>query len=31
MTSSDKGEATLKNAIKFKKSGYYKIYVEDTD
>jgi hypothetical protein len=21
----------LKNAIKFKKSGYYKIYVEDTD
>ena len=31
MTSSDKGEATLKNVIKFKKSGYYKIYVEDTD
>jgi len=31
MTSSDKGEATLKNLIKFKKSGYYRIYVEDTD
>jgi hypothetical protein len=31
MTSSDKGEATLKNLIKFKKNGYYKIYVEDTD
>ena len=31
MTSSDKGEATLKNLVKFKKSGYYRIYVEDTD
>ena len=31
MTSSDDGEATLKNLVKFKKSGYYKIYVEDTD
>ena len=31
MTSSDKGEAILKSFIKFKKSGYYRIYVEDTD
>ena len=31
MVSSDKGEATLSNLIKFKKSGYYRIYVEDTD
>jgi hypothetical protein len=31
MTSSDYGEATLKNLVKFKKSGYYRIYVEDTD
>ena len=31
MTSSDDGEATLKNLIKFKKSWYYRIYVEDTD
>ena len=31
MTSSDDGEATLKNLIKFKKSGYYRIYAEDTD
>jgi hypothetical protein len=31
MTSSDRGEATLKNLVKFKKSGYYRIYVEDTD
>ena len=31
MTSSDKGKATLKNLIKFKKNWYYKIYVEDTD
>jgi hypothetical protein len=31
MTSSDDGEATLNNLIKFKKSGYYRIYVEDTD
>ena len=31
MTSSDKGEVTLKNFVKFKKSGYYRIYVEDTD
>ena len=25
------GEVTLKNLIKFKKNGYYRIYVEDTD
>ena len=31
MTSSDKGEVTLKNLVKFKKNGYYRIYVEDTD
>ena len=31
MTSSDDGKATLKNLIKFKKSGYYRIYIEDTD
>ena len=31
MTSSDKGEVTLKNLVKFKKGGYYRIYVEDTD
>ena len=31
MTSSDDGEATLKNLVKFKKAGYYRIYVEDTD
>ena len=31
MTSSDDGEVTLKNLVKFKKSGYYRIYVEDTD
>ncbi len=31
MTSSDKGETTLKNFIQFKKSGYYRIYIEDTD
>jgi hypothetical protein len=31
MTSSDKGYVTLKNLVKFKKSGYYRIYVEDTD
>jgi hypothetical protein len=31
MTSSDDGEAILKNLIKFKKSGYYRIYVEDVD
>ena len=31
MTSSDDGEAVLKNLVKFKKSGYYRIYVEDTD
>ena len=30
MTSSDKGEITLKNLVKFKKNGYYRIYVEDT-
>ena len=30
MTSSDKGEVTLKNLVKFKKNGYYRIYVEDT-
>ena len=31
MTSSDDWEAILKNLIKFKKSGYYRIYVEDVD
>ena len=31
MTSSDKGEVTLKNLVKFKKKWYYRIYVEDTD
>jgi hypothetical protein len=31
MTSSDRGEVTLRNLVKFKKSGYYRIYVEDTD
>ena len=31
MTSSDDGEVVLKNLVKFKKSGYYRIYVEDTD
>ena len=31
MTSSDDGEATLKNLVKFKKAGYYRIYVEDAD
>jgi len=31
MKSSDDGEVTLKNLVKFKKSGYYRIYVEDTD
>ena len=31
MTSSDDGYVTLKNLVKFKKSGYYRIYVEDTD
>jgi len=31
MTSSDNGEVTLKNLVKFEKKGYYRIYVEDTD
>ena len=31
MTSSDDGEVTLKNLVKFRKNGYYRIYVEDTD
>ena len=31
MTSSDKGEVTLSNLVKFKKNGYYRIYVKDTD
>ena len=31
MKSSDDGEVTLKNLVKFKKKGYYRIYVEDTD
>jgi len=31
MKSSDDGEVILKNLVKFKKSGYYRIYVEDTD
>ena len=31
MTSSDDGKVTLKNLVKFKKKGYYRIYVKDTD
>ena len=31
MRSSDDGEITLKNLVKFKKKGYYRIYVKDTD
>jgi len=31
MTSSDDGEVNLKNLVKFRKNGYYRIYVEDTD
>ena len=31
MTSSDRGEVTLRNLVKFKKSGYYRIYMEDAD
>ena len=31
MTSSDDGEAVLKNLVKFKKNGYYRIYIEDID
>jgi hypothetical protein len=31
MKSSDKGEVTIDNLLKFKKSGYYRIYVKDTD
>ena len=31
MRSSDDGEVTLKDLVKFRKSGYYRIYVEDTD
>ena len=31
MTSSDYGEITLNNLVKFRKSGYYRIYVEDTN
>lgn len=30
MTSSDDGEVTLNNLVKFRKDGYYRIYVEDT-
>ncbi len=31
MKSSDDGEVTLKNLVKFRKNGYYRIYVEDTE
>ncbi len=31
MTSSDRGQITIGDLVKFKKSGYYRIYVEDTD
>lgn len=31
MTSSDKGEITIGDLVKFKKRGYYRIYVEDID
>jgi hypothetical protein len=30
MKSSDDGEITLKDLIKFRKDGYYRIYVKDT-
>ena len=31
MISSDEGEITLKNLVKFRKKWYYRIYVKDTD
>ena len=31
MRASDDGEVTIKNLVKFRKSGYYRIYVKDTD
>jgi hypothetical protein len=31
MVSSDKGKYTIDNLLKFKKSGYYRIYVKDYD
>jgi hypothetical protein len=31
MTSSDKGSVTLSNLVKFKKNGYYRVYVRDAD
>ncbi len=31
MRSSDNGNVTLSNLVKFKKNGYYRIYVKDTD
>ena len=31
MRSSDDGKVTLNNIVKFKKNGYYRIYVEDTE
>ena len=31
MRSSDDWEVTLKNLVKFRKNGYYRIYVKDTD
>ena len=31
MTSSDRGNVTLNSLVKFRKNGYYRIYVEDTD
>jgi hypothetical protein len=31
MKSSDDGEVTLTNLVKFRKNGYYRIYVRDTD
>jgi hypothetical protein len=31
MTSSDRGNVTLNNLVKFRKDGYYRIYVKDTD
>ena len=31
MKSSDDGEVTLKNLVKFRKSGYYRIYVTDSN
>jgi hypothetical protein len=31
MVSSDNGKITIGDLVKFKKSGYYRVYVEDTN